>query len=102
MVSQRLGELGIRMAVGARASDVRSMVLVRGTVAAGCGLVLGLAGSLAIGRILGSLLYGVEVFDPTTYAAVGFTLGATALLAAFLPARRASRLDPSTILRTVA
>lgn len=99
LASQRLGELGIRMALGARAADVRAMVLAQGGIAAGCGLALGLAGSLAIGRALGSVLYGVHSFDPFTYAAVALALGATALLAAFVPARRAARLDPALVLR---
>ena len=99
-VAQRTREIGIRMALGA---DTRS--IVRQLVAGGLKLVvvggvLGLATAVAAVRLLGGLLFEVSVLDPLTFLAVPLVLGAAALLAGWLPARRASRVHPVTALRT--
>ncbi|OLE15188.1 MAG: hypothetical protein AUI36_38270 [Cyanobacteria bacterium 13_1_40CM_2_61_4] len=87
------------MALGARPRDVLGAVVGEGLRLTLLGLVLGLVGSVALGRALQSLLYGVTPTDPTTYAAVSLLLGAIALLACWLPARRATRVDPMQALR---
>lgn len=98
-VAQRTGELGVRMAIGARRGDVVRMVLGQGGRIAGIGLVAGLIGALALGGFLGSQLFGVSRFDPLTFVAVIAVLGAIALFACWLPARRAAKIDPMTALR---
>ncbi|MCE9673328.1 ABC transporter permease [Myxococcus stipitatus] len=103
MVVQRTRELGIRMALGAARGDVLRLVLGQGMRLASLGLVLGLALSLALSwglsRMLGPLLYGVTALDPWTFAGVAGLLGGVALLATWLPARRATRVDPIIALR---
>ena len=99
-VSQRTREIGIRMALGARPVDVRRMLLVEGGRLAGAGVLLGLAGALVVTRAIGSLLYGVSPRDPWTFASVPAVLAAVALAACFFPALRASRVDPTTALRS--
>ncbi|HEY1249972.1 MAG TPA: ABC transporter permease [Thermoanaerobaculia bacterium] len=99
-VAQRTNEIGIRMALGARRPQVVRMIVLQGLRPTLAGLVLGLAASLASGRILGSLVYGVGTSDPATLIAVAMILVAVAGLAAFLPARRAARVDPIVALRT--
>jgi len=98
-VSQRTQEFGVRMALGADAASVRRMVLGEGVQLVGAGLLLGLAGALALARALESLLFEVSAADPLTYAAVVAVLGAAALLALDAPARRATRVDPMESLR---
>jgi ABC-type antimicrobial peptide transport system permease subunit len=98
-VSRRTREIGIRVALGAHGDDVVGMVIREGLVPTGLGLVLGLAGALAGGRALDALLYGVQPNDPATMAAVTVILLAVAFAATFLPARRASRIPPSSALR---
>jgi predicted permease len=99
-VAQRRREIGIRMALGAQASDVRGMVVSQAVKTGLIGLAIGLAGALAAARVLDRLLYGVRPHDPVTFAAVSLLLLAVMLLAAYLPARRATRVDPMTALRT--
>lgn len=99
-VAQRTRELGIRMALGADKGAVRSLVLGQGAALAAIGLGLGLLGALGFSRILTTLLYGIGSGDPVTIAGVLVILGAVTLLASWLPARRASRLDPVIALRT--
>jgi putative ABC transport system permease protein len=99
-VSQRRREIGIRMALGAQASDVRGMVVSQAVKTGLIGLAIGLAGALAAARVLETLLYGVRPHDPVTFAAVSLLLLAVMLVAAYLPARRATRVDPMTALRT--
>ncbi len=99
VVAQRTREIGIRMALGADRGLVRDLVVRQGAVLAAAGLALGLLSALAVSRVLSSLLYGVGARDPLTFAGVALVLGAVALLATYLPARRASRVDPMEALR---
>jgi putative ABC transport system permease protein len=99
VVNLRTNEIGIRMALGAQPRDIWGLVLGRGTRLAVAGIALGLAGSLALSRLLSSLLYGVQATDPFTFAGVALLLAAVALLACYLPARRAARVDPIIALR---
>jgi hypothetical protein len=94
LVGRRTHEIGVRMALGARGRDVRSLVVRETLALAGFGIGAGLLGALALSRWLRALLFGVEVTDPGVYAAVTAGLVAVALLAAWLPARRAARVDP--------
>ena len=98
-VSQRTRELGIRMALGARRRDVLMMVLRQGTVLAGIGILAGLGLAIGASRLLRGLLYGISPIDPFSFIAVPFVLAAAALLASWLPARRATRIDPMEALR---
>jgi putative ABC transport system permease protein len=98
-VTLRTREVGIRMAFGAERSDVLAMVLRQGLALIGLGLAVGFAASLALTRLLTSLLFEVRPTDLATSAAVAFLLAAVALLATYLPARRAARVDPMIALR---
>jgi putative ABC transport system permease protein len=98
-VTQRSREISIRMALGAPAAGVLREIVGRGAALAAAGVVLGTAASLALGRVIQGQLFGVTVFDPLTLAAVASVLGATAVAASFLPARRAAALDPGGALR---
>ncbi|MFL5416169.1 MAG: ABC transporter permease [Myxococcales bacterium] len=93
-VSQRTRELGIRLALGATARKVLTLVLRQGLALVAAGIVLGLAASFALTRVLASLLYGVGTLDPLTLASVCVLLAAAAVVACWLPARRAARVDP--------
>lgn len=98
--SQRVNEIGIRMALGARAGDVRGMVLRQGGVLALAGIALGLAAAFVLTRFLSSMLYGVSATDSFTFAAVALLLAAVAVLASYIPAHRATRIDPTEALRS--
>jgi predicted permease len=100
VVSLRRNEFGIRLALGADGRQLRSMVVRQGATTASTGLLAGLAGAVLAGRLLESLLFEIGPTDPPTYAAVVCGLSVTALLAIYVPARRASRLDPAEILRS--
>jgi hypothetical protein len=96
-VSQRTHELGIRLALGAQVSDVLKMILGQGMAVIGVGLVLGLAAAFALMRLLRSLLFGVGENDPLTFAAITLVLLTVALIACYIPARRATKVDPLPI-----
>jgi len=98
-VTQRTNEIGIRIALGASRINVLGLVLRRGLMLAACGVVVGLAGSFALTRLLTTQLFGVSATDPVTFTMVSLTLMAVALLATYLPARRAMKLDPLVALR---
>jgi predicted permease len=99
VVSQRTREIGLRIALGADAGKVAGMVLQLGMVLALIGVALGLAAAYGLTRLMSGLLYGVSAVDPVTFGAVALCLGAVVLLASYLPARRASRVDPMEALR---
>jgi putative ABC transport system permease protein len=98
-VAQRRRELGIRMALGADRSSVRALILGQGIRLVSTGLTLGVAGAIGVSRLLASLLYGVHPNDPLTLGAVALGLGGVALVASWLPARRAMGVDPVEALR---
>jgi predicted permease len=98
-VSQRTHEMGIRMAVGASARSVVNLVIGEGMKMAAIGVAVGLVGSLALTRLMQSLLFGVSAADPVTFGANAVILTAVALLACWLPARRAAKVDPMVALR---
>jgi putative ABC transport system permease protein len=98
-VTQRTMEIGVRMALGAQPGQVLRMVLRQGMSLAGLGVALGLGGSIALGRFVAGFLFEVRPSDPTMLATVALMLAAVALLACWIPARRAARLDPLAALR---
>ncbi len=98
-VQQRTQELGIRMALGAQSSTIRNMVIRQGMVLALIGVLIGLGGALWLTRFLASLLFGVKAWDPTAFIATPILLVAVAFFAVWVPARRATRVDPMTALR---
>jgi putative ABC transport system permease protein len=99
IVAQRRREVGIRMALGARGESVQKIFVTRGLVLAAIGLIAGIAAAAALMRLLSSQLFGVDPFDPITYAAVAAALGSVTLIATWLPARQATRVDPMLALR---
>jgi predicted permease len=98
-VTQRTREIGVRMALGARRSQVIGLVLGQSFAWTGVGIALGLAGAAALTRYLESLLFGLAALDPTAFVAVAVAFSAVATIAAYVPARRASTIDPSVALR---
>jgi putative ABC transport system permease protein len=98
-VAQRTNEIGIRMALGAQTRDVLRLIVSQGFKLVLLGLAIGLAGAFALMRVIASLLFGVTTKDPLTFAAVAVLLAFVALLACYIPARRATRLDPLRALR---
>src|SRR6266566_408588 len=99
LVIQRTREFGIRLSLGATGGDVLRLVLGRAAMLIAVGLCLGLLGSVVLARLIASLLYGVTPLDPLTFAAVSLLLSAVALFASYIPARRASKIDPLVALR---
>jgi ABC-type antimicrobial peptide transport system permease subunit len=98
-VRRRTREIGIRMALGARVGDVLRLVLRQGLALAGVGMVIGLAGSVATTHLLRGFLFGIQPLDPLTFAAVAAVLAGVAVVACWLPARRAARIDPMVAVR---
>jgi ABC-type antimicrobial peptide transport system permease subunit len=98
-VQQRTHEIGIRMALGAQSSDVRNMVVLQGMRLALIGVAIGVAGALGLTRFLTSLLFGVKMLDPVAFVLVPLVLSSVAMAAVWIPALRASRVDPFHALR---
>jgi putative ABC transport system permease protein len=98
-VAQRRRELGVRMALGAQGRDVSWMVIREGMVLVLVGALIGLGGALALSRLISGLLYGVSAFDPSTLLALPALMTGVGLLAAYLAARRAIKVDPMIALR---
>jgi putative ABC transport system permease protein len=98
-VSQRTREIGVRMALGALKGDVLKLVLSQGLRLVGVGLIIGIVGSLLATRLMGTLLFGVTPTDLVSYVAMSLVLCLIALLACFIPAQRAMKVDPTVALR---
>jgi predicted permease len=98
-VSQRIHEIGLRMALGAQRMDVLRMVIREAMLLSAVGIAVGLAGALALGRLLRSLLFEINAEDPVTFIGVAILLAIVALLACYIPAQRATRVDPMVALR---
>ena len=98
-VARRTNEIGTRMALGATQADVLKMVLRQGLLLVWIGLIVGVAGALALTRLLETLLFGVRPTDPASFAAVAILLLGAGMLASYLPARRATKVDPMVALR---
>jgi putative ABC transport system permease protein len=99
-VTQRFGEIGVRLALGAQARDVVRMVLAHGGKLIAIGMAFGIVGAAAVGRVLAAQVHGVKALDPAVLAAAVLALAAAALIASWLPARRAGNTDPLVALRT--
>jgi ABC-type antimicrobial peptide transport system permease subunit len=97
--TQRTHEIGIRMALGARPSDVWRIVLRQGLAILAIGALTGILAALGLTRLVASFLYGVSPYDPLTYLGVAILIAAVTLLASYIPARRATKVDPMTALR---
>jgi ABC-type antimicrobial peptide transport system permease subunit len=98
-VTQRTREIGIRMALGAQPPELRQMFVRHGLLLAGVGAVIGLGAAAGLTRLMTSLLFGITALDPVTYAGVAALLVAAAALASYVPARRATQIDPLEALR---
>jgi putative ABC transport system permease protein len=98
-VEQRRHELAVRLALGAAPRDILRLVLRRTALLVGAGVAIGVVAALAALRLLGALVFGVSPLDPVSLAIAALVLAVTALLASYLPARRATRISPMTVLR---
>jgi putative ABC transport system permease protein len=98
-VAHRTREIGIRMALGAQAIDVLKLIVRQGMKLVLIGMAIGSAGAFAVTRSMSSLLYGISATDPVTFIGIAALLAVVALLACFIPARRATKLDPTIALR---
>jgi putative ABC transport system permease protein len=98
-VAQRTHEIGIRMALGARRTDVLRMTVKQGLRLVSVGMLLGLAAAVLLTRVLASLLFGISATDPITFIGISLVLLAVAILASYIPALRATKVDPITALR---
>ena len=98
-VQQRTQEIGIRIALGAVPSDVRNMVLLQGLRLAAAGVVLGVGAALLLTRVMVSLVFGIQTYDPAVFAGVALLLALIALIAALIPAHRATRVNPLDAVR---
>jgi ABC-type antimicrobial peptide transport system permease subunit len=98
-VQQRTQEMGVRMALGAQASNLRNMVIGQGMLPALLGVAVGLGGAFWLTRFLASFLFGVKAWDPIAFIVTPLLLSAVALFAVWIPAQRATRVDPMTALR---
>jgi len=99
VVAQRAREIGIRSALGAEPRQIKEMFLLQGLALSGLGVVVGLVAAAGLGRLMSSVLFGVEPFDPASYAAAVGVIVAAAALASYVPARRAAAIDPIETLR---
>jgi putative ABC transport system permease protein len=99
LTSQRVPEIGVRMALGASAGEVMRLILRQSLVMIGAGIAIGMSAALAAGRYLAHLVQGMQPTDPSTFAITISVLALAALFASLIPARRASRIDPMRALR---
>jgi ABC-type antimicrobial peptide transport system permease subunit len=100
-IGQRTQEIGIRMALGAQATDVWALMLKQGVIITAVGMVIGLVCAIGLSGIVASLLYGVSATDPMTFVAISLLLSTVALAACFIPARRATKVDPVLAIRSL-
>ena len=98
-VARRTGEIGIRMALGARHAQVMRLVLGQSLALTGVGIVLGLSGAAVVTRSLAGMFFGLSSFDPMTFITASVVFAAVAMLASYVPARRATKVDPLVALR---
>jgi len=99
-ISQRIPEIGIRMALGAQTPNIYRLVMSQGAKLVGLGIVIGVAGSVAITRVISGLLFEVSALDPVAFVGAGVLMAVIALVAVWVPARRAIKVDPVEVLRT--
>jgi putative ABC transport system permease protein len=98
-VSQRTQEIGVRVALGAQRGDVVRLIVGHGALLGGIGIVIGLGGAIGVTRFLRTILFGVSPFDPASFVGVSLGLTTIALIASYIPARRAAKVDPVEALR---